>query len=557
MFITRVDEKTRRWYATSSGIKRDAYGEYMTVDLFRDFIRRIHANEPAPEVFTSKAWRGGNPYLGVAHYLDMEGSAIIGPTERVYIDGSTLKARGYFNDTPLARAAFTAIQRDIQNGVPPDERVRISIAFVDYGHDHTGVGAFERKSLADRCAYCEKGTGEKHYKKGVLVHLALTRNPAYRETEIALQERSMSSKRDDAASIVGDDMADELEKKAKGLTERSDVDPGAMVIKAEDAVTAPPPTAPAVGEPMLAQPMGEHTGTAPMEMMSKGFLGGAKSLAEADAFLGRSGSPLLLDSYGVLSAVLTNIAGSEHADSIKAALAEFQTGVDQATVRTLNDVHKILTAKGETEVTEVPITPEVPEVAAAPVTPTEPVATPPAPEAPATDPVPEPVAAAVHPLDGPFAALRQTYDHALASALAPEDRLALMQTPYDALQDAVMRAFAEPAASAPNAAAVPSATREELGALIAAQVAPLQAEMRAFMAAVAPVVARMSAQAPKAPEVPVAPAPTPRVGIERRAFRLVPRSTSAPGAGFSPFGEPPKKASGIRALARRSVGIIE
>jgi hypothetical protein len=329
-----------------------------------------------------------------------------------------------------------------------------------------------------------------------------------------------------------------------------------MVIKAEDAVTAPPPTAPAGGEPMLAQPMGEHTGTAPMEMMSKGFLGGARSLAEADAFLGRSASPVLLDSFGILGAVLTNIAGPEHADSIKATLAEFQTGVDQATVRTLNDVAKYITAKGGNEVTEPPITPEVPpEVAAAPVAPSEPVVTPPEPEVPATDPVPEPVAAVVHPLDGPFAALRQTYDHALASALAPQDRLALMQTPYDALQDAVMRAFAEPTAPEPNAQAAQT-TREDLAALVAAQVAPLQAEMRAFMAAVAPVVARMSA-APKV-EPPVPPAPlTPRVGVERRAFRLVPRSQSAPGGGLVPFGEPPKKPSLLRALTRRSVGIIE
>lgn len=557
MFITRVDERLgkKRWYATSSGVKRDAYGEWMTVDLFRDFIHRIRINEPAPEIFTSKAWRGGNPYLGVAHYLDMDGIGIIGDTERVYIDGANLKARGTFRGTPIAQAAFTAIQRDIQAEVAPSQRVRISIAFVDYGHDHSGIGAFERKSLSDRCAHCERGAGEKHYKKGVLVHLALTRNPAYPETEIALQERSMSSKRDDAATIIGEDMADELEKKAKGLTERANVDPKAMVIKAEDGAVSPP-AAPAAGEPMLAQPMGEQgTGTAPMEMMSKGFLGGAKTLAEADAFLGRSGAPVLLDSYGVLSAVLTNIAGTEHANPIKAALAEFQTGVDQATVRTLNDVAKYITAKGENEVTETPLTPEVPEVVSAPVTPTEPAVTPPAEAPSATEPVVEAAAAvAVHPLDGPISALKQTYDHALASALAPEDRLSLMQTPYDALQDAVMRAFSEPTAAAAPVAGIVPMTREEIVGLMAQQVAPLAAEMRAIAAAIAPLAAR--AAAPR-PGTPVPPSPTPRVGQERRAFRLVPRSQNAPGGGLVPFGEPPKKPSGIRALARRSVGIVE
>jgi hypothetical protein len=119
--------------------------------------------------------------------LDLDGYGIVGDTERLYIDGQNLRARGTFRDTPIAKAAYNSIKKDIEADLPPDQRTRISIAFLDLEHDHGPHGTFARRSLTDHCSLCERGKGDKHYRAGQLVHLALTRMPAYPETEIALE----------------------------------------------------------------------------------------------------------------------------------------------------------------------------------------------------------------------------------------------------------------------------------------------------------------------------------------------------------------------------------
>ncbi|KKL61306.1 hypothetical protein LCGC14_2196630, partial [marine sediment metagenome] len=241
MFIYRAtkDRKgVRRWYATTSGIEKDLYDERMSVELFDDFIARIDSGEIAPPPFTSDYWSGGNPYLGIAHYLDLNGDGVVGDTEQVWRDGKVLKAKGIFKDNPLGDAVFDAIQKDKLEKRADGERVRISIAFIDWAHNH-GERKFVRESLTDPCMLCEAGVGDKVYKAGHLVHFANTRRPAYTETEIvALEERTMSTskRRDDAASIVGDELADDLEKRNKDLVGRAtdgngNVATGAIVVK--------------------------------------------------------------------------------------------------------------------------------------------------------------------------------------------------------------------------------------------------------------------------------------------------------------------------------------
>ena len=194
MLITKVarDKQTgvTRWVARASGIERDLYNERMSVVLFNDFINRAVARESVPEPFSSEAWNGGLPYLGIAHYLDMKGLGIVGTTEQLYIDGDLLKAKGVFEKSPIADAAYESIKADIENNVPLEERVRISIAFIDWAHDHEGVGGFERKTLTDRCQLCADGRGEKVYLAGQLVHLALTRIPAYTTATIELEQEA-------------------------------------------------------------------------------------------------------------------------------------------------------------------------------------------------------------------------------------------------------------------------------------------------------------------------------------------------------------------------------
>ena len=262
MFITKAthDEKTGeyRWSAVVSDTQRDLYRTRMSIGLYNDFIRRIKANEPAPAPFSSRTWKGGMPYVSVSHYLDLEGKGVVGPNTDVYVEGDLLKAKGLFNDTPLGRAAFNAVRADIKNNTPQDGRVRMSIAFVDWKHTH-GDMTFTRRTVDEVCPICDAGTSVDVFLEGQLVHEALTRVPANTRTSITLEERTMTTKKQDAASIVGEELAEELDQ-ASQLVGRSEAEatPPALVVKSDsDATTDSDPVAPTtiaevVGDPWLS-----------------------------------------------------------------------------------------------------------------------------------------------------------------------------------------------------------------------------------------------------------------------------------------------------------------
>lgn len=351
MWIYRVAEKDgiRRWYSTSSGTKVDLYGERMSTKLFDDFVKRIeNPKTEIPPMFTSKAWKGGLPYLGVAHYLDLDGFGIVGKADSVWRDGKVLKMKGTFdNDNPLAIAAFDSIQADRLEKRADTERVRVSIAFIDWGHNHGKGREFVRKDLSTNCPYCEAGVGDKEYTAGQLVHLALTRRPAYPETEIvALEERSMSKRRDDAASIIGDELANELEAKSKELIGRSTDQPavaaGAVVIKDES------------GEMEEATSAGDER-----------TLGGALNLDEAEAFISKSDveSPILLTPYELLTVVLANIAESdleEKSTAIREVVMDYQNTLDARTAEAVIRIEKALGGDVMTNTTESAVERQVP-----------------------------------------------------------------------------------------------------------------------------------------------------------------------------------------------------
>jgi len=244
MTITKAsfDKATQemRWLASASDTQEDSYGDNMTLELFQDFLGRIEANEPAPEDFRSDFWQGGMPYLSVSHYPDFNGAAVPGDVEVTYVDGDYLKAKGQYRDTPLGRACFRAICDDLYNTEKSEhqDRVRISIAFLDWSHRHKSNGfMFERKSLTDFCPEClrELIQGEyagKEYLKGQLVHYAHTRVPVNKRTVMEV-DKSMTTRKEDAASIVGEELAEELEAKNKSLVGKSE----ALVIKADEEET--------------------------------------------------------------------------------------------------------------------------------------------------------------------------------------------------------------------------------------------------------------------------------------------------------------------------------
>ena len=226
-----------RFHAVGSDTLVDSYGDNMTAELFSDFLQRIESGEPPPEGYGNDFWNGGIPYVSLSHYPDMEGKAVPGELQSVYMDGNRLKGGGKFYETPLGIAAFKSVCRDQTPEVDENEKIRISIAFLDWKHQHKSNGfVFERKSITDRCPECikeykEKSGEGKEFLRGHLVHWALTRVPVNQRTDVELEEKSMSeilTQKDDAASIVGEEEAAKIdEMKAVSKSE-------AVVIKSEE-----------------------------------------------------------------------------------------------------------------------------------------------------------------------------------------------------------------------------------------------------------------------------------------------------------------------------------
>jgi len=199
----------------------------------------------------------------------------------MYVDGKCFKASGEFNrDNPLGVALFEAVRKEIgfiKTGKTVDEPIRISAAWWDLQHSH-GDFVFSRRSLTERCPMCAEGAGDKIYLKGQLDHfaatrvpinprIAATRVPINPRTSLGLEEKSNMAKtrRDDAASIVGDEQADELEEIAQKMVGKSETEeaagmpavPESLVVKADDVTDVvadtPDPEPPAeVTEPEQA-----------------------------------------------------------------------------------------------------------------------------------------------------------------------------------------------------------------------------------------------------------------------------------------------------------------
>lgn len=240
----------RRFYATASDVLPDSFGESMTLPLFEDFIARANRKEMPPARYRSSFWQGGLPYLSVAHYFDLDGKGAAGIVTSLFIDGGKLKAKGEFSNTPLGIAAFEAVKKSLKadpnNPDDSQKKIRISIAFLDYAHQHGDNPPYVRSLNGTYvpCTYCERSINDVKYLQGLLIHLALTRVPVNTRTDIIGQEgvtKSMSkisTRKEDAASIVGDDLASELETESKlvGKSETEDAE-SMVVVKSDEEVT--------------------------------------------------------------------------------------------------------------------------------------------------------------------------------------------------------------------------------------------------------------------------------------------------------------------------------
>ncbi len=441
MFITKVstDEQTgvKRFFATASGVKFDKFEERMSVELFSDFIRRINDREEVPGIYASKAWNGGLPYLSVAHYLDLGGDGIAGVAEKVWIDGDILKAKGVFADTLVGNAVFESIDKDIKNNVPDNERVRISIAFLDWGHAHEGEGDFTRKSLLERCEMCDQKIKGKIYKSGQLIHLAVTRIPAYEETAIQLTERAMSTQNEDAESIVGEEEAKKLAEKNKAIVGRSDaenIDPAAIVTKKghldkedEDEKDIPDDDS----EEEEDEKKKKKSAKAQVDLKS---LGGAKTIEGAEAYLEKHSAGLdILTPEEVLSQVVVNISKPKNETAIRKAIADYGQRFDILAVKTLAEMGNLISdtkTLGGTQVMEEVNSTVSPEGDA-------------------------------HPLDVFFDTFKVKYEEALATPLTGGERVKMLQKDYEDLGKGIHEVV-NPTTEAGNAADMERAVQEAL-----------------------------------------------------------------------------------------------
>jgi len=232
MYITKssISDGLMRWSAVNSDTDWDLYGEKMSIDLYRKMLSYIKEKTPPPSAFKdmvcSDYWCGGMPYLSIAHYPDANGKAVPGQPTELFIDGTQLKAKGTLFDNPLGQAVWKSLKQD-ENLGKDEQRIRISIAFLDLAHKHGDNGnVFVRDSFSDICPDCLKGKGDKIYLDGYLVHLALTRVPVnprtIMEAEDIMAKKSIQTRKEDAVSILGDaKLVDEIEKSA--LETKSDI----------------------------------------------------------------------------------------------------------------------------------------------------------------------------------------------------------------------------------------------------------------------------------------------------------------------------------------------
>lgn len=221
MYFTKAalhQDGTMHWAATVSDTDVDNHDERVDRAFFDNALS--HADE-----------MDMMPYACISHY-DFAGKGvpdqdwIAGPSTVMFPDGKKFKAKGTFWPTDLGKAAFAAIQNDIKKDVPHDERVRISMGFYD------------RTSEEEKSEATEDGSSRRVYRDGIIKHFALTRVPVLPRTEIeAWREKSMVTKRDDAASIIGDEWADKLEQHSTQVG-KSDVDEEPVVVKAEEVEKA-------------------------------------------------------------------------------------------------------------------------------------------------------------------------------------------------------------------------------------------------------------------------------------------------------------------------------
>ena len=289
----------------------------------------------------------------------------------------------------------------------------------------------------------------------------------------------MSKRQEDAASIIGDELAEDLEARSKEIIGRSTdgtgpVASGAIVIKDVSQ-----------GQEEKAEDVVRD-------------LGGAQNLDDAEAFLTKSeGDSVLLDSWEILSTILGNISGSEHRAEIREVVRDFQSTLDVQTAQAVLEIQRALGGENVSEKTEDAVERQVPpqfrkdeeeeerqpkkEGAEEEV------------EEEETDEegkkkedeeeeVEDYEKKSHHPLEVAFSGIRKAYDEAISSQGEPGERLGLVQDSFNSLGEEIRRMIEEASASAPLTA---DSINRTVATAVDKATAPLLAELAGIRAEIA------------------------------------------------------------------------
>jgi len=188
---------------TSSDTDWDTEEERLTLEIFDDFRRQEEEKKAKLEEEYIP------PYLSMSHYR-----MPIGDVNEIWTQGERFKNRGIFYDDKFGRALFKAILEERTSGEEVEKPIKVSIGF------------WPREAREEN--------GRIAYTKGEFDHVAATRVPInVRATFDEVIEKSMLTKKDDATSIIGEELAIELDDDERSRMEKGDLKDG-MVIKAED-----------------------------------------------------------------------------------------------------------------------------------------------------------------------------------------------------------------------------------------------------------------------------------------------------------------------------------
>lgn len=192
----------------------DYEDERLDISIFHDFQHRLDAERHKADYEP--------PFVGLSHYgrfRDRSGER--GVIEDVWNHDGIFKADGWFNDDPLSKWCFEVVRDELERsgkGEKIDKPVRFSIAFLPEETTEEG--------------------GRTVYLKGILDHVALTRVPVNPRTGFTqVTEKSMTTKREDALSIVGEDAPEEVLQAIEDLDEKQHTEKSQaedLVIKADE-----------------------------------------------------------------------------------------------------------------------------------------------------------------------------------------------------------------------------------------------------------------------------------------------------------------------------------